>query len=119
MASNLRLKLLRLRKSGAWSSVRLLLFLVYLLLVFFLVMALVKKGSTFFNEMVPLPGEPSILGRADELIYGENNVPKEVLDFEGLSKPGLGAHGAAVRFPEQSEADIQNQLKVYVNARAL
>jgi len=82
-------------------------------------MALVKKGSTFFNEMVPLPGEPSILGRADELIYGENNVPKEVLDFEGLSKPGLGAHGAAVRFPEQSEADIQNQLKVYVNARAL
>lgn len=91
---------------------RLLLFVVYLVLMLFLVMALVKRGSSFFSETVPLPGEPSL-----RVGQGENDpeadvVPREVIDFERLSKPGLGAHGAAVRFPEQSEADVQEQLKV-------
>ncbi len=121
MVSNLRLKFLRLRKSGAWSSVRLALFLVYLVLMLFLVMALVKKGSTFFGDTVPLPGEPSLRAESGARVQigdQEGDVaPREVLDFEGLSKPGLGAHGAAVRFPEQSETDIQEQLKVRLSHR--
>jgi hypothetical protein len=115
MAINLRLKWLRLRKSGAWSSVRLGLFLVYLVLMVFLVMALVKKGSGFFADTVPLHGEPSL--REGYEVRETDAVPKEVLDFEAMSKPGLGAHGAAVRFPEQSETDVQEQLKVRSRSR--
>jgi hypothetical protein len=39
-------------------------------------------------------------------------VPDEILQFEAQAKPGLGAHGQAVRFADQSEKDIEDQLKV-------
>jgi hypothetical protein len=39
-------------------------------------------------------------------------VPNEILQFEAQAKPGLGAHGQAVRFPDQSEKDIEDQLEV-------
>lgn len=104
MAANWRLRCLRLRKSGIWSTVKLLLLLVYIGLMIALVLALARKTNSIFNVDDPAAGA---------LVALPEEVSPELLAFEALAKPGLGAHGAAVRFQEQTEKDIEDQLKLY------
>lgn len=104
MSAFWRLRLLRIRKSGVWSSLKLVMLLVYIAVIAAIVLTLVKKTSNIFGS-----------GESSEALVDERGllkVPDEVLQFEAQAKPGLGAHGQAVRLSDQSEKDIEDQLKV-------
>lgn len=77
-----------------------------------LVVALVRKTGSIFgygeDEAGAIPG--ALVADRDPSV-----VPEEVLQFEAKAKPGLGAHGQAVHLSDQSENDIQDQLKASWN----
>ena len=104
MSAFWRLRLLRIRKSGIWSSMKLGMLLVYIAIMAIIVVTLVKKTSNIFGS------SESSEALVDD--RGMLKVPDEVLQFEAQAKPGLGAHGQAVRLTDQSEKDIEDQLKV-------
>ena len=73
-----------------------------------IVVALVRKtgGILGFGEEQVQSPEALVADR------GSLEVPEEILKFEAQAKPGLGAHGQGVRLSDQSEKDIEDQLKV-------
>ena len=73
-----------------------------------LVVALVRKTGSIFGY-----GEEEAGANQGALVADRDPdvVPEEVLQFEAKAKPGLGAHGQAVRLSDQSEKDIEDQLK--------
>ena len=109
MAGFWRLRFLRLRKSGIWSGMRLFVLLFYIAVMVFVVFVLIKKTKSVFGYNDDTEETPESLV-ADRSL--SSRVHDDVLHFEAQFKPGLGAHGQAVRFPEQSEKDIEDQLKV-------
>ncbi len=74
-----------------------------------LVVALVRKTGSIFGY-----GEEGVVQSPGALVADRDSdvVPEEVLQFEAKAKPGLGAHGQAVRLSDQSDKDIEDQLKV-------
>ena len=103
-----RLRFLRMRKSGVWSGVKLLLLLVYVVFMVMLALALFRKTTDIFGTAAG--GDPQAAARVADRVPLE--VPEEVLKFEAQAKPGLGAHGQGVRLSDQSDKDIEDQLKV-------
>ena len=73
-----------------------------------LVVALIRKtgGILGFGEDEVQSPEALVADR------GSVEVPEEIIKFEAQAKPGLGAHGQGVRLSDQSEKDIEDQLKV-------
>ena len=110
MSGFCRLRFLRMRKSGVWSGVKLLLLIVYVVFMIMLVMALFRKTTDIFGFAVV--GDTQVVAEARVAGRVPAEVPAEVLKFEAQVKPGLGAHGQGVRLSDQSDKDIEDQLKV-------
>lgn len=106
----LRLLLLKLRKSKLWISLKIVLFVIYGVFIATLVYTLIRKSNDLIHSILSSGDELGVNSRAS--ILERIVAPKEILQFESLAKPGLGAQGSAVRFKEQSDRDIQEQLKV-------
>ena len=70
-----------------------------------------NKSNEHFktNNKMPLFVENIALNEDDYL-----EIPQQVLEFEGLVRPGLGEDGKEVRLPqEQTSDDIKAQMKSY------
>ncbi len=107
-----RFLLLKLRKSNFWISLKIVLFVLYGAFIATVIFTLIRKSNDLIYTILSSGGESGVQSRGS--LFERIAAPQEIIQFESLAKPGLGAQGNPVRFKEQSDSDIQDQLKVKV-----
>jgi len=106
MSLNLRLLIMRFRHGKLSPVLRYCAFLFYVLVVLFVGQYVIR---TYHGG-----GEGGgFLPSAQRRVYSREELPKIVRDFEDLVVPGYGDFGKGVSLREQSQEDIQAQLKKY------
>ena len=106
MSLNLRLLIMRFRHGKLSPVLRYCAFLFYVLVVLFVGQYVIR---TYHGG-----GEGGgFLPSAQRRVYSREDLPKIVRDFEDLVVPGYGDFGKGVSLREQSQEDIQAQLKKY------
>ena len=111
ISSTIRLVTLKLRNSGFARSFKYMILMMYVAIMVLVATYIFNKSNEHFktNNKMPLFVENIALNEDDYL-----EIPQQVLEFEGLVRPGLGEDGKEVRLPqEQSSDDIKAQMKSY------
>lgn len=111
MASQLRLWVLQLRNSGSWNSIKFVALMIYIVLMILVVVHLFSREQ----PKQSLSGDETVSRLQQQDSGGpEDDVPRQVVQFESLVRKGLGANGKGVSLPnEQSANDISDQLKAH------
>lgn len=109
VSSTLRLVSLRLRNSRLAKSFKYMALMMYIAIMVLVVTYIFNKSHELLrtNSKMPIAVE-----RID--VREEEEIPQQILKFEGLVRPGLGENGRGVVLAEeQKQADIAAQMKSY------
>ena len=109
ISNTLRLITLKLRMSRFAKSFKYMALMMYVAIMVFVATYIFNKSHDLLrtNNKMPVNVE-----KVDNEV--EDEIPRQVLEFEGLVRPGLGENGRGVVLSqEQTGSDIQAQMKLY------
>ena len=111
VSNTIRLITLKLHLNGYARSFKYIIIMIYVGFMIQVITYISSQSPEQFNNnnKMPMTVEKVTSDENDDM-----EMPQQLLEFEGLMRPGLGDSGKGVRLPqEQSSADIQTQKKLY------
>ena len=112
ISSTLRLITLKLRNSRFAKSFKYMALMMYVAIMVLVATYIFNKSHDLLRTNNKMPVAVEKVGARDNEVGDE--VPRQVLEFEGLVRPGLGENGRGVVLSqEQTGSDIQAQMKLY------
>ena len=112
ISSTLRLITLKVRNSRFAKSFRYMVLMLYVGIMVLVATYIFNKSNDLLRTNNKMPVAVEKVDARDNDILGD--VPRLVLEFEGLVRPGLGENGRGVVLSqEQTNDDIKAQMKLY------